>query len=293
MRRIAQLLTLALLSIVVAGCGTAPTKTDTPEATATASPPSAEPTAATPATPVIPTDAYARIDASGVPIGETPGASPDRTMSEGPLPIGLLVYVVQGPVSIDGVDWYLIATTYSPDQDQFYPSGWVPEVGEDGMPALRPEIVYCPPLPADLDAMIALQKPVPTYFEVACFGGEEIRFEARIGQIESECWEPWGVEPEWLGCNVPAAYLVPLAPDPDDPLIYPAFAPGVDTAILPHPDAPAPLPIVEIRGIFDHPAAQDCRNRLNYESEPEPIPALTILGCRTQFVVTAMRAIRR
>jgi len=76
-------------------------------------------------------------------------------------------------------------------------------------------------------------------------------------------------------------------------LIYPAFEPGVDTRVAPHPNAPAPLPIVEIKGMFDHPAAQECRNRLNYEGDPEPILALMILGCRTRFVVTALRAIGR
>lgn len=291
MRHFPRALTLALFSVALVGCATAPSATSRPETASPARSPSPAPTSATPNTPVIPTDAYARIDASGVPIGEVPGAPPNRTMSEGPLPIGLLVYVVEGPVNVDGVDWYLVATTYTPNQDQFYPSGWVPEVGEEGEPALRPEIVDCPPLPADLDAMIALQKPVPTYLEVACFGGEKIRFEARIGQIESECWEPWGVEPEWFDCEVPAAYF--FSPDPDDPLVYPAFAPGVDTSVIPHPDALGPLPIVEVRGLFDHPAAQECRNRLNYDDGPEPIPALTILGCRRQFVVTAMRAIGR
>ena len=58
-------------------------------------------------------------------------------------------------------------------------------------------------------------------------------------------------------------------------------------------DPPEDWPIVEVTGMFDHPAAQTCRNRLNYAASdyPEPDPAYTILGCRRAFVVSAMRTI--
>jgi hypothetical protein len=291
MRLLVRSLVVSVASVVLAAaCASPPAPTEAPVSGASRS--AAPPTAVRDPI-VIPTDTYARIDAPGVPVRAIPGASPDRTKQEGPLPIGLLVYVVEGPVTVDGVDWYLVASTVTPDQDQFYPSGWAPAVGEDGVPAFRSETVDCPPIPADIESVIDLRKQGVMYFEVACFGREEIGLEARLGQIDSDCWEPWGVDPEWLDCESPAPYLIPLAPDADDPLIYPAFAPGVDTGAAPHPDALGPLPIVEIKGMFDHPAAQECRNRLNYESDPEPILALTILGCRTRFVVTAMRAIGR
>ena len=293
MRTLLRFLVWGLALAVHAGCTATLPATGSPDIASTPSPPSAAPTATNSETTTIPTDTYARVDAPGVPVRGTPGASPDRTKLEGSLPIGLLVYVVDGPVNVDGVDWYLVAPSVTPGQDQPYPAGWSPEVGGDGASAFRSETLDCPPLPSDIDSMIDVQRESVSYLEVACFGGKEIGFEARIGQLAIECWEPWGVDPEWLSCQTPAPYLVPLAQHPDDALIYPVFEPGVDTRVAPHPDAPAPLPIVEIRGKFDHPAARECRNRLNYESEPEPILALTVLGCRSQFVVTAMRAIGR
>jgi hypothetical protein len=293
MHRCLRSLTHVLCAAVVAACGTTAPARDRAAPASPPAPPSTAPTTAISTTPVIPADTYARIDAAGVPVRAIPGAPPDRTAPEGPLPIGLLVFVVDGPVKVDGVDWYLVATTMTPGQEQAYPSGSAPAVADDGTPAIRPETMACPALPADVQAGADVQRQGELYVEVGCCGGREIGLTARIGQIEAECWEPWGVEPDWLDCDSPAAYLVPLEWDEEDPSIYPVFEPGVDTSIVPHPDAPTPLPIVEVRGMFDHPAARDCRNRLNFESEPEPIPELTVLRCRTQFVVTAMRAIGR
>ena len=78
-----------------------------------------------------------------------------------------------------------------------------------------------------------------------------------------------------------------------DALIWPIWAPGVDTLDLAY-DAPVKKwPIVEVTGMFDHPEAQTCRSRVNYE-EPggqKPSPDWVVLQCRLEFVVTSVREV--
>ena len=74
----------------------------------------------------------------------------------------------------------------------------------------------------------------------------------------------------------------------------PAWTPGIDLRMAPTSDGlRVDWPNVDVTGQFDHPAAQDCRNRNNFDApdSPEPDPALTILNCRAKFVVTSMKEI--
>ena len=74
----------------------------------------------------------------------------------------------------------------------------------------------------------------------------------------------------------------------------PAWAPDVDTSIAAPPNASLEdMPIVEVTGMYDHPAARTCRNRLDHDDPEftEPDPAVTILECRWTFVVTSMQKV--
>ena len=133
--------------------------------------------------------------------------------------------------------------------------------------------------------------------EITCFGGREIRIQARLGVPEARCGaEPdWGIDPAWFDrCGSDESYLVPLEAAQDYAGVTPVWAPGVDTDLGAVPNARfADMPLVEVTGMFDHPAAQTCRNKLNNDETlmPEPDPALMILRCRVKFVVTSMTAV--
>ena len=137
-----------------------------------------------------------------------------------------------------------------------------------------------------MDDLGSITQTAPMYYEIACFGGDEITFQARIGSSEVGCDvdPPWGVDPVWLDpCKGPT-YLEPIEALANSWRLVPTWSPGIDTSLAgQYGDPPEDWPIVEVTGTFDHPAAQTCRNRLNYDeppSYPEPDPAYTILGCR-------------
>lgn len=135
------------------------------------------------------------------------------------------------------------------------------------------------------------------YNALTCLSGREITFKARVAQPEARCGVamPWGVDPTWFDpCTADETYLVPVADMDGWAAIYPAWDPGVDTRIAAPPNATLEdMPIVEVTGMFDHPAARTCRNRLNQEDPdfPEPDPAQTIVACRLKFVVTSMEKV--
>ena len=105
----------------------------------------------------------------------------------------------------------------------------------------------------------------------------------------------WGIDPSQFDrCGRDESYLVTVEPSPDGISFHPIWAPGVDTNLGAAPNARlADMLLVEVTGMFDHPAAQTCRNRPNTADPlmPEPDPAQTILRCRMKFVVTSMREI--
>ena len=106
---------------------------------------------------------------------------------------------------------------------------------------------------------------------------------------------PWGVDPVWLDpCKGPT-YLEPIEAPANSWRLVPSWSQASTQPGRPVRRSPEDSPIVEVTGMFDHPAAQTCRNRLNYEASdyPEPDAASTILGCRTEFVVTSMTGNRR
>ena len=151
-------------------------------------------------------------------------------------------------------------------------------------------------MPQTVDDLGSITQTAPMYYEITCFGGDEITFQARIGSSEVGCDldPPWGVDPRWLEpCKGPT-YLEPIEASANSWRLVPSWSPGIDTSLAgQYGDPPEDWPIVDVTGMFDHPAAQTCRNRLNYEASdyPEPDPASTILGCRTEFVVTSMKEI--
>ena len=299
----------AALCLALAACGTAPVPTSTPSLSPAASSISSTDPLVAPATPSptvdpsvsvpgdsvpIPPDTYARVITDNLRVRSKPGVSDDSKKLEPLLQKGVQVVVLDGPVQASGYDWYLVQPAgYDAVQVAKYPFGWVAGAGKDGEPWLQPRTPGCPPLPASVEQLVEL-KETALFAEIACFGDRTFAIQARVGLPEAQCGtEPaWGVDPEWLdSCRSSGAPEFLSVDAPYGNPFRPSWAPGVDTSIARSGvGPPAEWPIVEVKGKFDHPAAQTCRNQLNYEGSdwPEPDPVQTVLACRLQFVVTSM-----
>lgn len=299
--------------LVLAGCNTATGQTaPPPPASITSAPidslppsPSPEPSPSEAAVPTeqavdsvpIPADTYAIVVTDDLRVRSKPGVSDDSKKLEPLLQPGDIAVVLDGPVQASGYDWYLVQAIKADKDIPTYLFGWIAAAAKNGEPWIGPASIECPPLPETVDDLRRISQDAPMYFEITCFGGHEITFQARVGLPEAQCGTepPWGNDPVWLdACRSSGAPELVAIDAPRGAWLRPRWAPGVDTGlVLDDATRLENWPIVEVTGMFDHPDALTCRNRLNYESPdwPEPDPAYTILGCRMQFVVTSMREI--
>ena len=248
----------------------------------------------------IPINTYAQVVTNDLRVRSKPGVSDDSRRLTPLLQNGVWVVVLDGPVEASGFDWYHVLPVYTSDtSDQIlYPSGWVAAADKGGERWLKALPLECPAAPANLMELADLLSGISVNYDaLTCLSGREISFKARVGQPEARCGVamPWGVDPTWFDpCLADETYLVPVADMDSGPELHPAWAPDVDTSIAGPPNAHLDdMPIVEVAGMFDHPAARTCRNRIEYDDPdfPEPDPAVTILTCRLTFVVTSMQKV--
>jgi hypothetical protein len=208
------------------------------------------------------------------------------------LPSGTKLYVLDGPVAGSGYDWYWVAPLTSNE----LPLGWVAAAGRDGEAWLGASDFDCPTVPSDLRSVLALPRAVGP----ACFPRVPITFKARL--FDCNCDATPGsdrISPNWL-----FSFAGPLMVDPS------AVRPGStddssysrpDLLLDPEAQAPDPLPVgtyvseddwtippvVEITGMFDHPASETC----TWDSQ-DPVPAERlpldppVSLCRLEFAVT-------
>ena len=305
--------TTVLLAAIVAlaACGSpgatptpSPSTSATPAESASAVPPdSAAPTEPTvpSASPVATTgpspaslvpDGYARVVTNDLRARSKPGVGAESQRLEPLLDDGTQLFVVAGPTEADGYDWYLVEPLV-PFAGSAFPSGWVAAADKTGEAWIAPDTIACPATPDAVESLALLNENERNFFEVTCFGGEAITFEARLGSPEAQCGieVPFGIDPAWFDpCQQDAHFLVP-ADGSGEVALFPAWEPGVDLSIAPEPGAPVSAwPVVRVTGQYDHEAARTCTSRTNYvEAGVEaPDPARVVLECRTQFVVTSL-----
>ena len=316
MRRSFRSLALAQVVLVLAACsavpGTSSTPSSSPAPTSTsepslvadsAPPPSVGPSASglgdgvgLPAVSFDP-DSYARVVSESLRVRSKPEVSDDSKKLEPLLQDGQLLVVLDGPVHASGYDWYQVQPTSDIDKEVMYPFGWVAAASRDGERWIEPETVECPERPTEITSISRINAKGRMYFEVTCFGGQEFTFLAKLHSPDATCpvEVPWTWDPAWLGtCEAEQVYLTAVEDDVTGYTLWPAWTPEIDLSMAPTSDGPrVDWPNVDVTGQFDHPAAQDCRNRNNFDApdSPEPDPALTILNCRAQFVVTSMKEI--
>jgi len=316
MRWISRPTAIMLTLCVVAGCASPPGATTTrspsvapshsgtvdaspigaaPSPSASVTTTSPPPASQTPAdTDTIPLDSYAHVVTDDLRVRSKPGVSDDSEKLEPLLQDGMLVVVLDGPISASGYDWYLVQPTIWFDSEIYPPFGWVAAAGKDGEIWLESAAVDCPTMPTDLTNLGGSEHD-QLFYEITCFGGTEITFRARLGSPEAMCGAeaPWGTDPIWFdSCYSDASYLLPIDESGGGVPFFPTWAPEVDLRTLPDPGSePEDLPIVEVTGLYDHPAARTCQSRRNFEEPdtPAPDPAETVFYCRLQFVVTSLR----
>ncbi|HEX5823226.1 MAG TPA: hypothetical protein VFY18_02095 [Candidatus Limnocylindrales bacterium] len=209
----------------------------------------------------------------GLRVRSEPRVSDDSHKLEPLLPLGSQLYVLQGPVSASGYSWYEVV----PLTSRNLPSGWVASADRDGEPWIAPGEFDCPPVPTDFRSLAAL----PSGVGLACFPRVPIHIVARL---------------IWCNCNMDGSWYTPhwfflasgspnLLLDDDVTTVPPDVADWFVLNLDPTSEHPDVLPVdqmVELTGVFDHPAASSCTRT---EMDGEPVSSQ---GCRLEFAVTRL-----
>ena len=288
MQRRYGLMVLAGLACAVTSCAASPAASTTPRASPSAShEPNASDPAASPlatmspepaGTPPITTDSVAAVVTNDLVVRTKPGTEVDSEILRPYLNAPQLLYVIGGPVTANGYEWYLVAPLF-PDylpHGEDPPSGWVAAGGKDGEAWIATSQLHCPQ--PNLHRIMQLSELA----RLACFGDRELTLQG----TSSGCFvaDPVTVEPQWLsssGCN--------LKPDGYDPQSVPAPGPLLmrSAGWFPGWDYGEGGRFT-ITGRFDDPVATSCRSTPGNEFAEPPAPESVVLQCRTQFVVTGI-----
>lgn len=223
-------------------------------------------------------------------IREDPGLA---AVSLGTLGEGRISYVVAGPVSADGFDWYLVSGLgLSPRTGCMTPIntdpfdcpvwfGWAAAQGPGGDPWLVAGAIDCPPWPRPLITDYFVYALSPRGY-LACFGAEVRSVVGFYPQIPEDAGLGGACanvpsDLAWIGCNLGYERIVP------DPAT--GFSGSLVLAIDPASgvELPARGQWIEVTGQYAHPAAEEC----TWADPPEA----SILSCRSQFVVESARAV--
>ena len=100
-------------------------------------------------------------------------------MYEPLLPVGVRLFVDEGPVVADGYDWYRVAPIGTD-----LPTGWVARGDHDATPWIAPANGNCPSVPVE----IASLTPMHPLERLACFGNEPLAFRAVIEGGAGDGW---------------------------------------------------------------------------------------------------------
>lgn len=238
------------------------------------------------------------LDAPAVP---DPDADPDATDAM-VLNAGRHVYVLAGPITRSGSDWYEIEGMGDGAHSTAF--GWVAGSSTTGVPWLLPNVEGCPEeMPEELWELEDLEWGAG----LACLGSRQLTFEATLGSVETcGMGEGWTVTPRWLGYPdrcVTSGLWVSDGMDYDnirsdgDP--YSMLTGQMDAVIAPgakhNPGKltagtePKDWVLVSITGQFDHPAARSCQGVAGEEPVPWTADQI-VLDCRATFVIISMRS---
>ncbi len=185
---------------------------------------------------------------------------------------GAQMYILHGPVKASGHEWYEILPLDAKYGDR---AGWVASTSTSGEPWIVRAKATCPKAPATVAALASLTSGT----RLACFGRVFLTVRGRLEDIAVEVGPGFDWDPPWFGR---ASILLV------DPTSSAAMVSGtwVNLVIDPTATVPDPLPVhtvVQVTGIFDHPAARACT-----ATSRSPWQVFRDL-CRWMFVVTEIR----
>jgi len=209
----------------------------------------------------------------GLRVRSQPRVSDDSFLEEPLLPFGTQLYVLAGPVSASGYAWYEVA----PLTSRTLPSGWVASADRGGEPWIEAGAFDCPSVPTDFGSLAALPRGVG----LACFSQVPITVQARLISCNCDADGAW-YTPSWffLGSGSPDLLVSPdvtsVPSSTDDWFVLNLDPAGEQPDVLPLGE------VVEVTGIFDHPAAASCTRT---EMDGEPVASQ---GCRLGFAVTQL-----
>jgi hypothetical protein len=211
----------------------------------------------------------------GLRVRSQPRVGEDSIKFEPLLPLGAKLYVLDGPVAASGYAWYEVVSLTS----RSLPSGWVASADRDAHPWLEAGAFDCPKPPTSIDSLAGL----PAAVGLACFPRAPITVQARLVECMCDVDGSW-YTPSWffLGSGSPELLVEPDAiatsvpANPDDWFVLNLDPDGEKPTVLPIGN------VVEVTGIFDHPAAANC-TRTDMDGKPAPSK-----GCRLEFAVTKL-----
>lgn len=230
-------------------------------------------------------DVIAEVVTSDLVMRSAPAVAPESIIYPGRLGPGDRLYLVEGPVSADGYDWYLAAPYEARVNEQGDASstvwvrfGWVAAADRAGESWIMPVEPECPSQ-ATVDTLHGLDGVL----RLACFGDASVSLEGSVSCHDLGPPIPMPA-PDWLTWN--ACYINPSEAAPEDP-----FDGGSQLGIPIHypPDAERLTGLLAITGHFDDPRATQCLMFIPTEESDiygqELQHQATQLDCRASLVV--------
>lgn len=255
----------------------------------TEQPPSPSPTphSTQPATaaPLLAPDDVAMVVTNDLVLRSAPGTGSDSDIYPGLLNEPTLLFVVDGPVSASGYQWYQVHpfSMAVEDWSDAWRLGWLAAAAKDGEAWIASSSLECDGAPT-IESLIGLSGIA----SLACYGKRSLTFGASYEGPDAII--PSWVSPGWL--NGFGYRLQPIGcvfecgnatPQPVEEFLFVHRRGEGNSAEFFGHESGADVSVV---GHFDHGAAQSCVAGQPPGDLVNPPPEETILNCRTAFVVT-------
>ena len=206
----------------------------------------------------------------GLRVRSEPNTGEDSYKYPRLLPLAAPLLIVDGPVSGSGYEWYEVAALTSR-----LPRGWVASASREGEAWISPAEFDCPDTPTAGSRSISDRMSVG----VLCFPNVPITVDARLHTCNCDVDGP-GYSPSWFSIGGGE-----LLVEPDRTTAPGTMDDAMPLSLDPAGDFPDPLPlgeVVEVTGVFDHPAAASCTMTTDGGA-----PILSH-DCRFSFAVTRL-----
>jgi hypothetical protein len=229
-------------------------------------------------------DGLAQVIADRLRVRAVPEVSDSSARLEPLLETGTLLFVVDGPVSGSGYDWYRIAPTgfgNGGDQGEFRywgdagPIGWVASADRDGEVWIEGLKVSCPQTDGYDEGLLKIEALGPLA-ALSCYGNTPIQFRAVLSS-------PGFVDEFGEGAGPGPLYPTTYWSAPSSMSHSSTFGTVLDPDRFPNgADDIDDSGLFDVIGHFDDEAAVDCLTG----ATPDGSSVAAWLTCRTTFVVT-------